>query len=79
MAMYFFNVIAGSVIISDEEGTDLPSIDAAMEEAAKDARALMSDAILQGRDISRRSISICSEHGDVLAVVPFHSTMTPFD
>jgi hypothetical protein len=79
MAMYFFNVIAGSVTISDEEGTDLPSIDAAMEEAAKDARALMSDAVLLGRDISRRSISICNEQGEVLAIVPFHSTLMPFD
>jgi hypothetical protein len=51
MATYFSNVIAGLTTITDEEGTDLPSLGAAKEEALKDARALMSHAVLQGRDM----------------------------
>jgi hypothetical protein len=79
MAMYYFNVIAGSVTITDYEGTDLPSIEVAKEEAVKDARALMSDAVLEGRDISRRTIHICNEQGDVVALVPFTSALTSSD
>jgi hypothetical protein len=45
----------------------------------KDARALMSDAVLEGRDISRRTIHICNEQGDVVALVPFTSALTSSD
>jgi hypothetical protein len=79
MPTYFFNVIAGSVTIADEEGTDLPSLDAAKGEALKDARALMSQAILQGRDISGRRVDICDEKGAVLLSVPFQTAMTAFE
>jgi ATP-dependent protease HslVU (ClpYQ) peptidase subunit len=79
MATYFSNVIAGLTTITDEEGTDLPSLGAAKEEALKDARALMSHAVLQGRDISGRSINICNERGDLLASVPFARALKPFE
>lgn len=75
MRRYFFNVIAGTETIEDEEGTELPSLVAARFEALKDARTLMSAAILEGWDISGRSINICGEAGHVLMRVAFRDAI----
>jgi hypothetical protein len=77
--MYFFHVASGSGTVRDEEGSDLSDLDAAREEAIKDARILMSDAILDGRDISQRSVEICGEGGKLLLVVPFRMALSPCD
>lgn len=39
MPRFFFTVISGKNILDDPEGSDLPSLDRAMEEALQDARA----------------------------------------
>ncbi|MCZ4432157.1 hypothetical protein O3S81_20830 [Agrobacterium sp. SOY23] len=71
MPRFFFTVISGKNVLDDLEGSDLPSLDRAIEEALKDARALMSEAILQGRDISEGCIIIRSRQQEVLKVVRF--------
>jgi hypothetical protein len=57
--------------VDGDEGTELPSLTAAKSEALMDARGLMSAAILEGDDISGRSIEICNETGNVLFILPF--------
>ena len=64
-------MISGKNVLDDQEGSVLPSLDQAIEEALKDARALMSDAILQGRDISEGCIIIRNAQQEVLTVVRF--------
>jgi len=71
MPRFYFNVRSGLAVIEDEEGTELPSLTAAKTEALSDARSLMSAAILEGDDISGRSIEIRNEAGDVLFILPF--------
>lgn len=71
MPRFFFTVISGKTVLDDQEGSDLPSLDRATEEALKDARALMSEAILQGRDISEGYIIVRDKHEEVLKVVLF--------
>ncbi|MGQ8633878.1 DUF6894 family protein [Agrobacterium sp. DKPNP3] len=71
MPRFFFTVISGKNVLDDQEGGVLPSLDQAIEEALKDARALMSDAILQGRDISEGCIIIRNAQQEVLTVVRF--------
>jgi hypothetical protein len=46
MPRYYFHVASGKEAIRDEEGSDLLDLEAARAETVKDARALMSDAIL---------------------------------
>jgi hypothetical protein len=77
MPRYYFNIIAGNGIREDLEGSDLPSLDSARIEAIGDARALMSDAILLGQDISSRRLEICNETGDVLLTVAFADSIKP--
>lgn len=54
----------------------LPSLQVAREEAIKDARNIMSDAIKGGVDVSGRSIEICGEDGTVLMVVRFREAIS---
>jgi hypothetical protein len=79
MSRFYFSVITNAEKIIDEEGTELPDLNAARAEAIEDARALMSDAILGGRDISDRSIEISNESGEVLMVVPFVDAVSRLD
>jgi uncharacterized protein YbcI len=79
MSRFYFSVITTAEKIVDEEGTELPDLDAARAEAIEDARTLMSDAILGGRDISDRSIEISNESGEVLMVVPFADAVSRLD
>ncbi|NHT78579.1 hypothetical protein G8E10_23020 [Rhizobiaceae bacterium CRRU44] len=71
MPIFHLNISTRTTVIPDEEGSELADLDAARREAIMDARALMSAAILQGRDISHRQIEICDADGDLLMEVPF--------
>lgn len=77
MPRYYLNIIAGDGIRQDLEGTELPSLEHARIEALEEARALMSDAILLGEDISSRSLEICSENGEVLLSMAFMDAIKP--
>jgi hypothetical protein len=71
MPRFYFNVITADGKREDFEGSDLPSLDEARLEALKDARSLMSEAILLGDDISSRRMEICNEAGEILLTVSF--------
>jgi hypothetical protein len=71
MPRFYLNVVARGAVILDDEGTDLHSLEEAHSEALLDARALMSDAVKSGIDISRRAIQICDSDGRILMTVPF--------
>jgi hypothetical protein len=79
MPRFYFNVVYTAQSIVDLEGTDLPGLGEARSEAIKDARELMSRAILEGRDISGRSIDIFSEEGHILMRLPFREAFSPED
>jgi hypothetical protein len=66
---FYFSMHVGPVVIEDEERTELPV--AAKSEALLEARGLMSAAILEGDDISGRSIEIRTEAGEILFILPF--------
>lgn len=79
MAKYYFHVLTSEGRVIDPEGTELEGMDAAHVSAIEDARALMSEAILEGKDISSRKIEICDENGALLQVVSFRSALTVVD
>jgi hypothetical protein len=79
MPRFFFNVVVGSTIMVDEDGTDLATVEAAREEALKDARGMMSDAVRQGQDISARTIEIRDASGIVVDIVSFTDAITIHD
>nr|WP_245521204.1 hypothetical protein [Rhizobium laguerreae] len=71
MPRFYFNILSEAGSLDDWEGTELPDLDAARMEAVRDARALMSSAVLLGYDIASRSVEIRNETGDILLVLPF--------
>lgn len=75
MPAFHFNIVVGTTVLVDDEGTELPNLATAHDEAVKDARSLMSSAILDGLDISGRHINICNEIGETLLVVEFADTI----
>lgn len=77
MPRYYFNIVAGDGIRRDLEGSELPSLEHARNEAVQDARTLMSNAVLLGEDISSRELAICDEAGDVLLIIPFTDAIKP--
>jgi hypothetical protein len=79
MPIFFLNIATRTTIIEDDEGSELADLAEAHREALKDARGLMSAAILQGRDISHRRMEICSAEGTILLRVPFSDAYEPGD
>ncbi|MBY5446575.1 hypothetical protein HFO93_24490 [Rhizobium leguminosarum] len=79
MPRFYFNILSEAGSLDDWEGTELPDLDAARMEAVRDARALMSSAVLLGYDIASRSIEIRNEAGDILLVLPFSEAVKRMD
>lgn len=76
MPMYFFNVRIGTDVVADPEGVELASPEVARAEALADARELMSEAVLRGRDISEQSFEITDDAGRLVLAVSFADAIT---
>jgi hypothetical protein len=70
MARFYLNIKDGGTIIADEEGTDLPDIEAAKNYAMKCARCMVIDAVRAGKAWVPEAFLIADEAGRALAVVP---------
>ncbi len=79
MPKYFFNVLTMNGKVEDPDGTELPGMDEAYVSAIEDARALMSEAILEGKDISSRKIEICDEKSSPVQIVAFREALVAVD
>ena len=70
MARYFFDVIADGELAPDEEGMNLPNLDAARREASRSLAELARDT-LRSDGVPRLVISVRTEDGPVCEAV-FH-------
>ncbi|MBX4867261.1 MULTISPECIES: DUF6894 family protein [Rhizobium] len=75
MPRFYFNVVSEAGTVVDLEGSELATLTHARREAVQDARALMSQAVLRGKDISSRKIHVCDEEGNVLMILHFAETI----
>jgi len=69
MPRFFLHIDDGTQRIEDEEGSDLPDLAAAREEALGAARQLWAAAILAGQDIAARRFVITNGDGNVMDTV----------
>ncbi len=69
MARYFLHLVDGDDVICDPEGSDLPSIDAAREQALLSAREILAEAIKLGAQRVPRFVVAVSEGGNEVAVI----------
>lgn len=71
MPRYFLHLHNNLGPVTDEEGQDLPDLEAAHLEAIRNIRGLLSAELKEGQiDLSGR-IEIFDEPGNLLRVVPF--------
>ncbi len=76
MTRFFFHVRDdGGDLSRDDEGQELPDLEAAEREARNSNREMLGDELLHGAQVAARQIEIANEKGDVLAVVDVRETL----
>ena len=71
MPRYFFHVDDGQDVTHDDEGIDLPDLDAVREEATESAREIMSQSVLAGGPPNGKKFVVTDEAGIVVLEVAF--------
>lgn len=69
MTRYFLHLVDGDDCICDAEGSELPDIAAAREQALLSAREILAEAIKDGRAHVPRFVVAVSERGNEVAVI----------
>jgi hypothetical protein len=69
--LFYFNVRSNESFDVDEEGIELPSLDAARWEAMKSAREMVAELILHNQRIDGMRFEITDDKGNLLVTVPF--------
>jgi hypothetical protein len=71
MGRFFFHVVEGAKLLTDEEGADLRDALEARQMAIRAARELLADAIRGGKNRIPEAIVIADEEGRAIETVPF--------
>lgn len=75
MKRFFFHIRDGATLIEDPEGSVLPNIEAAREEAMQAARKILASKILAGEVVDGQTFEIIDETGAMCATLPFKDAM----
>ena len=75
MPRFFFNFREAMRFEPDEEGLELPDLDAAYLEAFETAKEMWGEAIRGMRNPSRQQFEIGDADGNTLLIVPFREVM----
>jgi len=79
MPRYFFHQRRRQELFVDDEGSEFDSDRRALEEAMTSAREMMSEAILEGRDVSGRAFEVTDDQGRRVLILRFRDTIIPED
>jgi hypothetical protein len=76
MNLYFLHIKDGADVTIDEEGSRLPSLDAARELAILSARQMMAEAVAHGNPIGlERTFEVYDERERLLLTVSFRDAI----
>jgi hypothetical protein len=75
MPRYFFNLYDDCVLI-DEEGAELPTVDAAWQRALHVAREMACQEVLEGKLTLSHRIEVEDEDRKPIVVIPFGDAVT---
>jgi hypothetical protein len=70
MGRFFFHLVEGAKLLTDEEGADLRDALEARRLAISTARELLAEAIKHGKNKVPEAIVIADEHGRRIETVP---------
>ena len=77
MPRFFMHNRQAERLIEDPDGSNLPDLDAAREEAAVAAREIAAERLRAGKGLDARRFEIRDEAGRLLATVPFPEVPGP--
>lgn len=76
MPRYYFHLREAGDVVPDEEGMELPDLDAARRFAVRGTRDLMAGAVLRGELPLSHAVEIADQRGTVLKTVSFAEAVT---
>lgn len=76
MPRYRFNVDNGTGFVADEEGRELPDLDAARAEGLKGVRSILAEDVLGGRLDLEGRLDVVADDGEVLFTIAFTEAVT---
>ena len=68
MPKYFFHIRDGEELITDDEGADLPDLEAARKEATLTAREIIAESVGSAEPLDHLIVEIWDETGPLEAV-----------
>ncbi len=75
MPRYHFHVYDSFGLVEDEEGRELPSVDAVRREALKGVRSILSDELKQGRLDLRGRVEVKDGDGSIVLTLHFREAV----
>ena len=72
----FFFYVYDDVVAIDDDGVELPDLEAARREAVRGARSLAAEQVTEGRLILHHRVEAVDEGGNVVASVTFGDVVT---
>jgi hypothetical protein len=75
MAMFYFHIQRGDLLVEDQEGSDLADLAEAREEALEAARDILAEAIRSGNDWADKAFVITDVRGRRLMTMPMTDAM----
>jgi hypothetical protein len=76
MPLYFFDEIAADQVIEDDEGVELPDLDAARREAIKSAREQIAESAKAGFDVLDWKFRVLDRDRRIVFTLPFRETIS---
>jgi hypothetical protein len=77
MPIFYFDMLDGDKFIVDEDGQELPDLEAVRLEGIKSARELTAFAAKEGIDVTDRVFRVRNEAGEVVGIMPFREAVQP--
>lgn len=75
MPRFYLHIRDNDRWIEDPEGSDLPNLEAARQEALAGARGILAEKLRAGEVLDGQTIEITDDAGMVQAVVPFRNAL----
>lgn len=75
MKRFFLHIRDGATLLEDPEGTLLPNVEAACEEAIQSAREILASKVLAGEVVDGQTFEITDETGAMCATLAFKDAM----
>src|SRR3954454_10061720 len=68
---YFFHILDDDCVIEDPEGSELPDLKTAHEEAVASVRQILADALLSAREPTGYACVVADERGEPIEMVRY--------